>query len=118
MPERAVIITKAFDLLKELIPTLEKLPRSQRFLLGDRIQNLTSDLLEAYLEAAYTAKAQKLPILQEQNIRLQKLRLFLRLGFELGHYNSKTYHRFAERLDELGRMNGGWIKNLEKRVKG
>lgn len=30
-----------------LVPVLEQFPRSQRFLLGDRLQGMTLDLLEA-----------------------------------------------------------------------
>ena len=34
-----------------LIPTVEKFPRSQKFLLGDRIQTTALDLLERLIEA-------------------------------------------------------------------
>ena len=34
-----------------LIPAVEKFPRSQKFLLGDRIQNAALDVLERLIEA-------------------------------------------------------------------
>ena len=37
-----------------LVPTIEKFPRSQKFLLGDRIQSTALDVLEALIEATYT----------------------------------------------------------------
>jgi len=37
-----------------LIPTVEKFPRSQKFLLGDRIQSAALDVLERLIEATYT----------------------------------------------------------------
>jgi len=37
-----------------LIPTLEKFPRAQRFLLGDRIESTALDVLERLIEATYT----------------------------------------------------------------
>ena len=37
-----------------LVPTVEKFPRSQKFLLGDRIQTTALDVLEALIEATYT----------------------------------------------------------------
>ena len=37
-----------------LVPTLERFPRSQKFLLGDRIQNTALDVLESLIEATYT----------------------------------------------------------------
>lgn len=39
--------------LRWLIPTVEKFPRSQRFLLGDRIQSTALDVLERLIEATY-----------------------------------------------------------------
>jgi hypothetical protein len=37
-----------------LVPTVEKFPRSQKFLLGDRIQSTALDVLERLIEATYT----------------------------------------------------------------
>ena len=37
-----------------LVPTLERFPRSQKFLLGDRIQATALDVLESLIEATYT----------------------------------------------------------------
>ena len=36
-----------------LVPTLERFPRSQKFLLGDRIQNIALNVLESLIEATY-----------------------------------------------------------------
>ena len=36
-----------------LVPVLERFPRSQRFLLGDRLQGLALDLLDLRVEAQY-----------------------------------------------------------------
>jgi len=44
-----------------LVPTIEKFPRSQKFTLGDRIQNTALDVLERIIEATYTrARAKSL----------------------------------------------------------
>jgi hypothetical protein len=45
---------KAYQFILWLIPTLEKFPRSRRFLLGDRIQTTALDMLECLVEATYT----------------------------------------------------------------
>jgi hypothetical protein len=47
-------ITLTYDLLKWSIPTIEKFPRSQRFLLGDRIENNILDILELLIRANYS----------------------------------------------------------------
>ena len=104
---------KAYDLLKKSIPTLNNLPKSQRFLLSDRILNLLSDLLETIIEAYYAPQHEKRPLLNRVNLILEKLRYFYRLCYDLGYFNSKQYQEFAAHLDEIGRMTGGWLKSLK-----
>ncbi len=43
-----------YQFMTWLVPTVEKLPRSQKFLLGDRIQTTALDVLERLIEATYT----------------------------------------------------------------
>ena len=43
-----------------LVPAVARFPRSQKFLLGDRIQGLALDVLEALIEATYTRQRDRL----------------------------------------------------------
>jgi hypothetical protein len=43
-----------YQFLAWLLPTIEKFPRSQKFTLGDRIEIIALDVLEALIEATYT----------------------------------------------------------------
>ena len=92
---------------------LENLPRTQKFTLGDRIQNHLSDLMEMLIEAYFLPPAEKRQVLNRVNIRLETLRHYYRLTYERGHYNSLRYKEYAERVDEIGRMVGGWLKSLQ-----
>ena len=51
-----------------LIPTVEKFPRSQKLLLGDRIQTTALDVLERLIEATYT-KARRPALLQARAVQ-------------------------------------------------
>lgn len=114
MPEsNSSIITKAYEFLKFAIPLLNKLPRSQKFTFGDRIQNFLSELLELLVEAYYAPKQDKLALLTKVNICLEKLRYYFRLGYELGYYNSSRYKELATLTNEIGKMTGGWINSLK-----
>lgn len=108
------IVQKMYDLLKFTIPVLNKFPRSQKFTLADRIQNQLSDLLDLYIEAYYLPAAQKKDLLSKANISLEKCRHYFRLCYDLGIFDSIKYHEFAQRLHEIGRMTGGWLKSLGK----
>ena len=46
-----------FQFLMWLVPAVEKFPRTQKFLLGDRIQTTALDVLECLIEATTRATA-------------------------------------------------------------
>jgi hypothetical protein len=112
------IIGKVYDLLKNTIPFVNKIPKNQKYVLGDRIQNQLSDLLELYIEAFYKPASEKKSLLFKANIQLEILRHYFRLCYDLGLYSSRKYQFFAEKLDEIGRMTGAWIKSLSKNTQG
>ena len=114
MQTKETVITKAYDLLRSSTPLINKLPRSFKFTLGDRLHNHLSDLLELLIEAYYAPKSEKNNILLKVNIKLEILRYFFRLGFDLGLY-SNHFGTIAKQLDEIGRMTGGWIKSLQQK---
>jgi hypothetical protein len=91
-----------------LIPTLDKFPRSQRFLLGDRIQATALDVLERLIEATYSKARER--ALGEANLGLEKLRFLFRICVELHYLDSRRYEHAARTVDEIGRLVGGWIK--------
>lgn len=91
-----------------LIPTVEKFPRSQKFLLGDRIQSTALDVLERLIEATYT-RARR-PALLAANLGLEKLRFQFRLATDLHYLDLRRYEHAARARDEVGRLVGGWIR--------
>ena len=94
-----------YQLVRWLIPTLDRFPRRQKFLLGDRIQATALDGLERLVEVTFTRNRGRL--LNQVNVDLDKLRRLLRLAKELGHLDRRRYKHAARRLDEVGRIAGG-----------
>ena len=91
-----------------LVPTVEKFPRAQKFLLGDRIQGTALDVLEALIEATYTRDRRA--HLDRANLGLEKLRIFIRMACELRHLDLRRYEHAVRAIDEIGRLVGGWAK--------
>jgi hypothetical protein len=91
-----------------LIPAVEKFPRSQKFLLGDRIQTAALDVLERLIEATYTRGREAL--LTHANVGIEKLRFLSRLAYDLQYFDMRRYEHAARKLDEIGRLIGGWTK--------
>lgn len=91
-----------------LVPTVEKFPRSQKFLLGDRIQTTALDVLERLIEATFTRARGSL--LAAANFGIEKLRLLFRLAHDPKLLDLRRYEHAARELDEIGRLIGGWRK--------
>ena len=87
-----------------LVPAVERFPRSQKFLLGDRMQTTALDVLERLIEATYTKR--RGDPLARANLGLEKLRFLVRLRC-LDH---RRYEHAARSLDETGRKVGAWSK--------
>ena len=101
-------LEKMYQFILWLIPTLDKFPRNQKFLFGDRIQAAALDTLEGLIEATYTRNRQ--PILNRVNLRLEKMRYLFRLAMDLRYLDKRRYEHAARSLNEIGRLVGGWMK--------
>ena len=110
MAESANILTKLQDLLVYLIPQLNKFPRDQKFVLGDRIETKVLDVQEFCLRAYYSRD--KRGYLLEANLQLEVVRHLVRLANALKLFSNHTYGVLAEKMDEVGRMIGGWLKSV------
>lgn len=102
------IITKIYDLLLYLIPQISKFPRSQKYLLGDRLEIIILDVLEILLEATYSRD--KAPLLSKANIKLEKARYYVRLCKDLKLMDLQRYQVLSKMINEVGIQLGGWIK--------
>jgi hypothetical protein len=71
--QTGIALEKAYQFVLWLVPTVEKFPRAQKFLLGDRIQSAAIDILEGLVEATYTRN--RVPVLRGVNLKLEKHRL-------------------------------------------
>lgn len=91
---------------------LNSLPKSYKFTLGDRIQNRLTNVLEGLIEAYYLPKEQKKILLKKIDIDLEVIRYLIRLGFDLGLYNSSKYKHYAGQLRTIGKMIGAWMKKI------
>ena len=106
-------LTDAYKLWHTHLPNL---PRLSRYTLGAKIDLLFTDTIETTLLAAYTVREQKLSILQKANVKLDAIKFFLRLMWEMEKLDHDTYASISAPLGEVGRMIGGWMKDLRQKT--
>jgi len=108
--EKAVAVVKAYDFVLWLVPKVEKFPRSHRFTIGDRLIEAALDWLLLLVEASYASRG-KADLLRAADRRATSMRWLLRLSKDLQLMSVASYGFAAERVDEVGRMIGGWLKS-------
>jgi hypothetical protein len=99
--------------LHDVLSRTRKFPKRVRFTFSNRIDNLALEVYEGLVEARYTRD--KVAILKQLNLKIEKLRLLLRLCYEERYLDRRGFERVAVNLDEAGRMVGGWIKERQSR---
>lgn len=105
------IFARWMQFLEWLLPATEKFPKRVRFTFADRINNLALDIAEDLVEARYSRD--KRHLLRRINLRLERLRILLRLCHRLKYLPHQGYEHAARSLNEVGRMLGGWIKQQQ-----
>ena len=110
----AAVVELTVRLIDWIIPVLNNFPRSQRFLLSDKIEMLLLEVLDRLIRAVY-AKRNKVSHLWDANVNLQIVRSLLRLALMRKYITHKRYFYAVTQLIEIGKMTGGWINSLDKK---
>jgi hypothetical protein len=108
------IFSKWMDFLEWFFPLVDRFPQKARFSFATRLQNLSLDFVEDLVDARYRKEAR--PILISASLRLEKLRIVLRLAWQQKYLSHKSFEQAQRNIDETGRMLGGWIRSLGAQV--
>ena len=106
------ILGKAYDLAKALYALRGSVPKQDRYALWQRCENLVLDVLESLLIASQFPRAEKLPALTRASMKLDVLRVCLRLAKDTKAISLGQYAQIQTIIDEIGRMTGGWTKSV------
>ena len=107
------IFKKTYDLYKTFYSYRTLIPKQDRYAIGERCETLILDVLENILAASKLQKAEKLPPLERASMKLNFLRVFVRLMKETKAIDGKKYIALETIIDEIGRMLGGWIRSVK-----
>ena len=112
MPDEMVIFTRTYDLLTWLLPQTEKFPRSQRFVVTQRLHNAALNFQEMIIEANNLRGSLRSEKIRLADAELRKVRLYIRLAQRWGWLNSGQYRHVSEMIAEIGKLLGGWLKSV------
>ncbi len=106
------IFAKLYDLISYLHSEIAKFPKSEKPVLGRRIYDSLLQIMEYVISA--NEETDKKASLRKASIELEKLRIFIRLAYDFHLVSVKKYGIICKRIDEIGRMLGGWIKTYRE----
>jgi hypothetical protein len=90
------------------------LPKVHRYTVGERIDTLFIEVLEAVSGAAYLPKDKKLPYIGLAIRKLSTVTLLLMILWETKSLRDKKYIALSIKIDDIGKMLGGWQGQLQK----
>lgn len=112
MAEDLMILQKIFDMMEYAYGALSQFPKSEKFALVTDIKHSMDILLSRCIEAQ--KRYYKKTTLQDMDVEVMKLRAYIRLSFQLGFLPVKKYEIWSEKMVEIGKMLGGWIKSVKE----
>jgi len=92
---------------------LPNFSRDSRHTLGTKIDALFLEVIENTIKAGYSDKAEKEIFLKRASVKLDLLKFFLQIAWEIKSLDDKKYINLSEKLLEVGKMLGGWIKSVK-----
>ena len=90
------------------------LPKTHRYSLGQRVDTLFIEIIESVAGAAFISRQEKLPYVKLAIRKLDALKILLLILWETKSLDNKKYIALSVKVDEVGRMLGGWNGQLMK----
>jgi four helix bundle protein len=106
------IFKKSYELALEIFKVTKLFPKSQRFLMAERLEKTIIEILENIIQA--NEAQDKVPYLKKLSASLERIRILIRLSKDLTYISLKKYERLSENINEIGKMCGGWLKYTNK----
>jgi len=115
-PTLPVVIQKEKETYQFWLALHRNFPKTERFGIGQKIEQSFLAVLELTFTAAYLPPEQKIILLRKTISRLDVLKFFTQLAWESKFIQDGKYLELSKRLEEIGRMLGGWRKGLQSKT--
>ena len=112
--ERLLIYKACFDLIYYAEMILAKFPKLERNLLLKDIRNTNFDIMKLILKAYKEInKNKKLYYLNEIDVNLKLLKVYVRISYKKKYISSKNYGAWSRKLTNVNNLLYGWITNVK-----
>jgi hypothetical protein len=92
----------------------ETLPKIHKYTLGQKIDTLFVEIIEAISIATFLSKEEKQPWVRLAIRKTDTLKILLMVLWEAKSIDNKKYVALSLKVEEIGKMLGGWSGQLVK----
>jgi hypothetical protein len=107
------IVSKLYDFMMWFMDRTQRFPRNYRGTLTRWVEDQLWTILDLLIEASYSRH--KPGLLEQSNLKLQKLRFLTRICKDRGCLSLNQYEYAARIINDIGKDLGGWIKQQQSR---
>ena len=109
------VLQKVQDLMKYAYPILAQFPKAEKFSFAQDIRHCMNTLLELTIteEKKYTKKT----TLENMDIENEKLKIYIRMAYEMRYIDKHRYGVWSGQAVEIGKMIGGLLKSVSGKPK-
>jgi len=109
-----VIFRKHYDFTLYFYPVIDNFPKREKFAMCTKLKNKLYRIMDLIIDANET-QGSKIRFLDRIDDELKKLKVQIRLAKDM-HYLSIRKHKIVvKKIDEIGRLLGGWIKSCKNK---
>ena len=106
------IFTKLYEFYNKITQVITSFPKTKRYTLGQKLDNVTIEILELLFSVPNSSN--KTVTLQQISVKLDLLKILLRLAKDSQAITDKKYLELQVILQEIGKMLGGWLRSTKQ----
>jgi 23S rRNA-intervening sequence protein len=103
---------KVYEFHKLLHSYYGKIPKTQRYTLWQRCENISLSLLEQLIATSHLQGIERVQVLHTISHNVDLLKVLIRLAQETKTITPQQYLALQTHLQEIGKMVGGWLKSV------
>lgn len=107
-----VVYQKTYDMIEYGYQALKQFPRSEKYTFAAEIKNTMIKILRLIIKT--NKNYYKKTTMKKLDTELELLRSYIRLARDLEFLPFKKYGIWAKKLEEIGKLIGGWLKSVNK----
>lgn len=100
------IFQAIYDLCLEIHQRVSNFPRVHKYSIGEKLKNISFDLMDSVIKA--NSVKDKKVLLQEAESILEKLKIYIRLCFDLKILGRQSFEFLTRKMDEISRQLNKW----------